>query len=42
MDEHLRQGQYLEAMALATECLNSVNPNDQYLIPEAFKEVEAR
>ena len=42
IDEHLRQGQYLEAMALATECLNSVNPNDQYLIPEAFKEVEAR
>jgi len=39
INQHLSKGQYLEAMALATECLNSVNRTDQERIPYAFKEV---
>jgi len=35
--EHLVKGQYLEAVALAVECMNSVNPEDEYKVPDAFK-----
>jgi hypothetical protein len=39
IDEHLIKGQYLEAVALAVECLNGVNKEHRSLIPEAFKPI---
>lgn len=40
LEQHLRKGQFLEAMALAVECLNSVNSEDAPNIPHAFWEVQ--
>ena len=40
INEHLVKGQYLEAMALAVECLNSVNEEDQPNIPNAFNQIK--
>ncbi|HVX24570.1 MAG TPA: hypothetical protein VG992_04510 [Candidatus Saccharimonadales bacterium] len=37
IEEHLAKGQYLEAMALAVECLNSVNKEHLTYIPSAFE-----
>jgi hypothetical protein len=39
LDQHLARRQYLEAMALAVECLCSINREDSYLVPMAFKRV---
>ncbi len=36
INEHMRKSQYLEAIALAVECLHSVNENDRKHVPKAF------
>lgn len=41
LDRHLAKGQYLEAMALAVECFNSINPEDRHLVDRAFRRVKA-
>lgn len=41
IDEHLRKGQYLEALAIAVESLNGVNKGDRKSIPDAFHLVNA-
>jgi hypothetical protein len=37
INRHLAQRQYLEAIALAVECLNSVNDEHSHKIPSAFR-----
>lgn len=39
LDEHLQKGQYLEAVALAIDCLNSVNDGDEHRVPLAFRTI---
>lgn len=36
LDEHLRKGQYLEAVSVAIDCLCGVNEEDRRLVPDAF------
>lgn len=36
INQHLVKGQYLEALALAAECLNGINEEDKHNIPHAF------
>ncbi len=40
LDEHLAKGQYMEAIALAVECLSSANEDDRKNIPSAFYEIK--
>lgn len=42
IEDNLRKGQFLEAIELAVDCMQSVNPEHAFRIPEAFKkEVES-
>lgn len=36
--QYVSTGKFLEALDLAVDCMQSVNPEDRFMIPEAFKE----
>jgi hypothetical protein len=38
--ENITKGQFLQALELAIDCIQSVNPEDSYRIPHAFKEAK--
>lgn len=41
IDEHMNKGQYLEALAVAVECLSSINQGERKDVPYAFYPVSA-